>query len=335
MSIENIYNSEPTMDDIYAWHKEEASQSLGLTTLLSWPKGLVHLTGAALLWFPVVNRIVYAVSKGCFQHQPTPSENGLDKKPIVHYLMPPVLIEKLNNLESALYEKIIGQDKAIQIVCNAIRRAALRLKGKRTQGSFLFLGPTGVGKTELAKTISENWLCNNKTLHRFDMSEYKMIFTLSNLIGSAPGLMGSWNGGALTNALKKNPHGVFLFDEVEKAHPEILDIMLQMFDAGRITDGTGNTIDCSKAIFIMTSNIGGDAYHLPKEERQPALDQKLKEALRPEFINRIDEIIFFNSLDQNDIFKKIVESKIDIFKREMEACLLNRVTISWDEEVIE
>lgn len=326
MSIENIYINEPTMDEVYEWHKEEASQS-------SWTKAVVHLTGAALLWFPLVNQVVYAVSKG-YVPKKFP-DNPYIKRPVIDYLMHPVFAEKLNNLESIISEQVIGQDEAVHAVCNAIRRSTLRLNTNRPRGSFMFLGPTGVGKTELAKAISDNWINQNKMLHRFDMSEYKSVYALSSLIGAPPGLVGYYNGGALTNALIKDPNGVFLFDEIEKAHPEILDIMLQIFDDGRITDASGQIIDCSKALFIMTSNVGGIAYSLPKEERQPVLDLALRSTFRPEFINRIDEVLYFNALDDMAVFKKIATSKIHLFKTAMEQSLLNRVTISWDESVID
>ena len=332
MSVENIFNSEPTMDDVYAWHKEEVYQSFGLTTLTAWPKGVVHLVGATLLWFPVVNRIVHAVSKSYFPKKT--SEDPNIKKPILHYLMHPGIAEKLNNLESILSQRVIGQDGAVHSVCNAIRRMALRGNSTRPFESFMFLGPTGVGKTELAKAVNENWPSKKMPLNRFDMSEYKSIFSLSSLIGAPPGLIGYYNGGALTNALIKNPDGIFLFDEIEKAHPEILDILLQMFDDGRITDSSGKVIDCSKAIFIMTSNIGANAYDCPKEVRQPILDMALKKAFKPEFLNRIDEILYFNPLDDEAVFKKIVFSKVHLFKQAIEASLLNCVTLSWEDEVI-
>ena len=191
MSVENIFNSEPTMDDVYAWHKEEVYQSFGLTTLTAWPKGVVHLVGATLLWFPVVNRIVHAVSKSYFPKKT--SEDPNIKKPILHYLMHPGIAEKLNNLESILSQRVIGQDGAVHSVCNAIRRMALRGNSTRPFGSFMFLGPTGVGKTELAKAVNENWPSKKMPLNRFDMSEYKSIFSLSSLIGAPPGLIGYYS----------------------------------------------------------------------------------------------------------------------------------------------
>ncbi len=138
----------------------------------------------------------------------------------------------------------------------------------------------------------------------------------------------------MTNVLIKNPDGIFLFDEIEKAHPEILDILLQRFDAGRITDASGKVVNCSKTIFVMTSNVSGNAYDLPKKERQPVLDMAVKRAFSPEFLNRIEEILYFNPLEDAAVFKKIVFSKVDLFKQKIEENLLTLLTLSWDDEVI-
>lgn len=333
MTIEELSIIDPSIGDIYEWHKEEASKALSLYAPLAWPAGIVHLTGATLLWFPGVNQVIYTISKQCFLKKG--SESSIVNRSVNHLFISPQERERLNNLESTLRERVIGQDTVIQKVCNAIRTSILNLNQRRPRGVFLFLGPTGVGKTELAKAIGENWLDKNNVMHQFDMSEYKDIFHINNLIGAPPGLIGYDDGGSLTKALQKNPKTVILFEEIEKAHPEVLDILLQIFDQGRITTANGTILDCSQALFIMTSNLGANVFSSSKKEQEDVLDKELRKHLRPEFINRIGEILYFNPIDNEEIFRKIVLSKIYKFKSEMDRRLCYSVTISWSEDVID
>ena len=229
--------------------------------------------------------------------------------------------ERLLKLEDILHERVIGQDQAIKSICTAIRRARAGLKDpNRPIGSFLFLGPTGVGKTELSKALAEAEFGDENQIVRIDMSEYMEKHSVSRLIGSPPGYVGYDEGGQLTEKVRRYPYSVVLFDEIEKAHPDVFNILLQILDEGRLTDSKGRTVDFKNTILIMTSNVGAKSIRRQKtlgfgtpneEERERDEYEKMKENImdelkkqfRPEFLNRIDDIIVFHSLNKDDISK--------------------------------
>ena len=208
------------------------------------------------------------------------------------------------NMVEHLEERLIGQEEAVQLVSRAIKTARVGLKDpKRPIGTFLFLGPTGVGKTELAKVLADFMFGSEETLMPLDMSEYKDESSINRLIGSAVGYVGSEEGGQLTERLRQQPYTIVLFDEIEKAHPRIMDVLLQVMEEGRLTDGRGNTARFSEAVVILTSNIGSEhlmVRHITDEMREMIMDEVL-EFLRPEFINRLDEVILFNALGDDDL----------------------------------
>ena len=209
--------------------------------------------------------------------------------------------DKLLNLETNMKERVKGQDDAIKLVSDAIIRARAGIKDpSKPIGSFIFLGPTGVGKTEVAKTLASNLFDSEKHMIRIDMSEYMESFNVSRLIGSPPGYVGYDEGGQLTEAVRRNPYSIILFDEIEKAHKDVFNILLQILDDGRITDSQGRVVDFKNTIIIMTSNIGSE-YILENKESTLVLEQ-LKQYFKPEFLNRIDEIIIFNSLSKDVVY---------------------------------
>ncbi len=223
--------------------------------------------------------------------------------------------KKLISLERQLKKRVIGQDRAIEAVADAVRRARSGLKDpNRPIGSFIFMGPTGVGKTELARTLSETLFDDEKALIRLDMSEYMEKHSVARMIGAPPGYIGYEEGGQLTETVRRRPYSVILMDEIEKAHPDIFNILLQILDDGRLTDGKGRTIDFKNTIIIMTSNIASHAIHEMADRDEEQMKQKVEEALkasfRPEFLNRIDDIILFRSLTREDILK-IVDIQIE------------------------
>jgi ATP-dependent Clp protease ATP-binding subunit ClpB len=227
-------------------------------------------------------------------------------------------IQKLIHMEERLHHRVIGQDEAIVAVSNAIRRARAGLQDpNRPLGSFLFLGPTGVGKTELARALAEFLFDDEQAMVRIDMSEYQEKHTVSRMIGAPPGYVGYEEAGQLTEAVRRRPYAVVLFDEVEKAHPEVLNVLLQLLDDGRLTDGKGRTVDFKNTVVIMTSNLGSQfiSEHTTAEEgtldegtRRQVMDA-LRAHFRPEFLNRIDEIIFFHSLGREHL-KRIIDIQI-------------------------
>ncbi len=217
--------------------------------------------------------------------------------------------EKLIHMEERLKERVVGQDEAVSLVSDAIRRGRAGLsEPNRPIGSFLFLGPTGVGKTELARALAEFLFDDEKAMVRIDMSEYMEKHTVARLIGAPPGYVGYEEGGQLTEAVRRRPYTVILLDEIEKAHPDVFNLLLQVLDDGRLTDGHGRTVDFKNTVIIMTSNLGSELiydYHnrTNREELKKKVNELLRLTFRPEFLNRLDEIIIFNPLSQTDILK--------------------------------
>ena len=226
--------------------------------------------------------------------------------------------DKLLNLETNMKKRVKGQDNAIHLVSEAIKRARAGIKDpNKPIGSFIFLGPTGVGKTEVAKTLAYELFDDEKHIVRIDMSEYMESHSVSRLIGSPPGYIGYDEGGQLTEAIRRNPYSIVLFDEIEKAHKDVFNILLQILDDGRITDSQGRTVDFKNTIIIMTSNLGSE-YILNKENNlNDLINNELRHTFKPEFLNRIDEIITFNSLTKNTIYEildniiKNIESRLN------------------------
>ena len=215
--------------------------------------------------------------------------------------------EKLLYLEDNMKKRVMGQDEALKLVSNAIIRSRSGIKDpNRPIGSFMFLGPTGVGKTEVARTLAYELFDDEKHMIRIDMSEYMEKFSVSRLVGAPPGYVGYDEGGQLTEAVRRNPYSIVLFDEIEKAHPDVLNLLLQILDDGRVTDSNGRTVDFKNTIIIMTSNLGSE-YILDNQKEM--VMKEVKNHFRPEFINRIDEIIIFNNLTENvlsEILDKII-----------------------------
>lgn len=230
--------------------------------------------------------------------------------------------EKLLHMEAALHRRVIGQEQAVQAVADAIRRARAGLSDpRRPYGSFLFLGPTGVGKTELCKALAEFLFDTEEALIRIDMSEYMEKHTVACLIGAPPGYVGYEEGGYLTEAVRRKPYSVVLLDEVEKAHPEVFNILLQVLDDGRLTDGHGRTVDLRNTVVVMTSNLGSQfIQEMAGEENYAAMKKAVMETVahsfRPEFINRIDEVVVFHSLEQEQI-RAIAELQLEQLKRRL------------------
>ena len=227
-------------------------------------------------------------------------------------------VQKLIHMEERLHKRVIGQDEAIAAVSNAIRRARAGLQDpNRPLGTFMFLGPTGVGKTELARALAEFMFDDEQAMVRIDMSEYQEKHTVSRMIGAPPGYVGYEEAGQLTEAVRRRPYAVVLFDEIEKAHPEVLNVLLQLLDDGRLTDGKGRTVDFKNTVVIMTSNLGSSFIiertlaedgTVDEGTRRQVLDA-LREHFRPEFLNRIDEIIFFHALGRGHL-KRIIDIQI-------------------------
>ncbi|MFT7766920.1 ATP-dependent Clp protease ATP-binding subunit [Clavibacter tessellarius] len=222
--------------------------------------------------------------------------------------------EKLLHLEQELGKRLIGQKPAVRAVADAVRRTRAGISDPgRPTGSFLFLGPTGVGKTELAKALAEFLFDDEKAMVRIDMSEYGEKFAVSRLVGAPPGYVGYEQGGQLTEAVRRRPYSVVLLDEVEKAHPEVFDVLLQVLDDGRLTDGQGRTVDFRNVILVLTSNLGSQFISdatLPLDQREQAVQQLVRQTFKPEFVNRLDDIVVFQTLSLEDL-GQIVELYID------------------------
>ena len=213
-------------------------------------------------------------------------------------------VEKLIHMEKRLHSRVIGQDEAINAVAAAVRRSRSGLQDpNRPIGSFIFLGPTGVGKTELARALAEFLFDDEQNIVRIDMSEYQERHTVSRLIGAPPGYVGYDEGGQLTEAVRRRPYSVVLFDEIEKAHPELFNIFLQVLDDGRLTDGQGRTIDFKNTVIIMTSNIGSQFIMEPTDEHvmRERVTNALQSHFRPEFLNRVDEMVIFHRLEKQHL----------------------------------
>ncbi len=226
-------------------------------------------------------------------------------------------LDKLRHLEDMLHERVVGQDEGVHAVASAIRRSRAGLSdAHRPLGSFLFLGPTGVGKTELAKTLASIMFDDEASLVRIDMSEYMEKFSVQRLIGAPPGYVGYEEGGQLTEAVRRRPYSVVLLDEMEKAHPDVFNILLQVLDDGRLTDGQGRVVSFMNTVIIMTSNVGAHAiadaaqHNASAEERQILIDEALKQTFRPEFLNRIDDVVIFEPLGLAEI-EKIVDIQLE------------------------
>ena len=248
--------------------------------------------------------------------------------------------ERLLDLEKILHQRVVGQDEAVTAVSRAIRRARSGLKDPdRPIGSFMFLGPTGVGKTELAKALAEAMFGSEDSLVRVDMSEFMEKYSTSRLIGSPPGYVGYEEGGQLTEKIRSKPYSVILLDEVEKAHPDVFNILLQVLDDGHLTDSKGRKVDFRNTILIMTSNIGATQIREEKNvgfnvtditkdhgKMQKRILEELKKAFRPEFLNRIDETVVFRSLKENEIHEIVKIMSKAIIKRMAEQDIRLKIT---------
>jgi len=260
---------------------------------------------------------------------------------------------KLLNMEETLHKRLIGQDEAVKAVSRAIRRARVGLKNpNRPIASFIFSGPTGVGKTELTKSLATYFFGSEEAMIRLDMSEFMERHTVSKLIGSPPGYVGFNEGGQLTEAVRRRPYTVVLFDEIEKAHPDVFNLLLQLLEDGRLTDSKGRTVDFKNTLIIMTSNIGskviekgggglgfefsgGDAEETNYNRIRSLVNEELKQYFRPEFLNRLDEIIVFRQLSRDEV-KEIAEIMLkEVFNRMSEKGIHLSVTEGFKERLVE
>jgi ATP-dependent Clp protease ATP-binding subunit ClpB len=245
---------------------------------------------------------------------------------------------KLLKLDAILHERVVGQDEAVRAVADAVVRSRAGISDPdRPLGSFLFLGPTGVGKTELAKTLAAHLFDDERNLIRIDMSEYQERHTVSRLMGAPPGYVGHEEGGQLTEAVRRRPYSVVLFDEVEKAHPDVFNVFLQILDDGRLTDSRGRTVDFRNTVLIMTSNIGsheilafaerGDADYAAMRDK---VLTELRAHFRPEFLNRVDETVVFHTLDRAEIVK-IVSLQLERLRKRLSE---RRISVALSDEAL-
>jgi ATP-dependent Clp protease ATP-binding subunit ClpB len=229
--------------------------------------------------------------------------------------------EKLLSMEDNLHQRVIGQDEAIKAVASAIRRSRAGLSDpNRPSGSFMFLGPTGVGKTELTKALAEFMFDTDDAMVRIDMSEFMEKHSVARLIGAPPGYVGYEEGGYLTEAVRRKPYSVILLDEVEKAHPDVFNILLQVLDDGRLTDGQGRTVDFKNCVIIMTSNLGSQRVHGYEGDYQgmkALVMESVAEHFRPEFINRVDDIVVFHALAEDQV-RAIANIQMDILRKRLQ-----------------
>jgi ATP-dependent Clp protease ATP-binding subunit ClpB len=231
--------------------------------------------------------------------------------------------EKLLHMEEALAKRVVGQDEALRIVSNAIRRSRAGLSdARRPNGSFLFLGPTGVGKTELCKALAEFLFDTEDAMVRIDMSEFMEKHSVARMIGAPPGYVGYEEGGYLTEAVRRRPYSVILLDEVEKAHPDVFNVLLQVLDDGRLTDGQGRTVDFRNTVIIMTSNLGSQVIQEYSGEKnyakmKSAVMEIVQQSFRPEFINRIDDIVVFHPLGTKQI-RAIVDIQLVYLRKRLQ-----------------
>ena len=246
-------------------------------------------------------------------------------------------MERLKNLENILHARVIGQDEAVSAVAKAIKRGRAGLKDpKRPIGSFLFLGPTGVGKTELSKTLAEAMFGRENALIRVDMSEYMEKHAVSKFIGSPPGYVGFEEGGQLTEKIRKHTYSVILFDEIEKAHPDVFNIMLQILDDGILTDAQGRKVDFKNTVIIMTSNLGfkkdeeKDKNISEHDSIKNKVMEEVKRAFKPEFLNRIDDIIVFDRLTEDNI-KEIAKLMLKSLEKRLNA---NEINVTFTESAV-
>jgi ATP-dependent Clp protease ATP-binding subunit ClpB len=233
-------------------------------------------------------------------------------------------VQKLLKMEERLGERVVGQEEAVRLVSSAVRRAKSGLKDpRRPIGSFLFLGPTGVGKTELARALAQFLFDDESAMVRLDMSEYMEKHSVARMIGAPPGYVGYEEGGALTEAVRRKPYTVILFDEVEKAHPDVFNILLQILEDGRLTDGKGRTVDFRNAVLVLTSNIGShwiqEMAGKGEEVIRDRVMEELRRTFRPEFLNRLDEILLFHALG-----KEQLSAIVDLMIREVNLRLADR-----------
>ena len=221
---------------------------------------------------------------------------------------------KLNNMEERLHERVVGQNQAVEAIANAVRRARAGLQDpNRPIGSFIFLGPTGVGKTEVARALAAFLFDDESHIVRIDMSEYMEKHSVSRLIGAPPGYVGYDEGGQLTEAVRRRPYSLVLFDEIEKAHGDVFNVLLQLLDDGRLTDGQGRTVDFRNTVIIMTSNVGSQRLLSDPPDTEGVMTE-LRLTFRPEFLNRVDDIILFERLNRADL-DRIVDLQIDRFRK--------------------